>query len=293
MTRARPCLLLPLLALAACATERKPLMGYDKPPPGILVEGPSRLMVWALFDLPPEAQTFRFRLDGQDAVVSTSDNDHFYDYYDFQLQGWTGGWDLRFYGAAAGAHILEIVDSAGQSWAKSGPLNIPPDGYFADPSIQYPAVIFTHYEGQRGSWIVDPRGQDADAATDEITVTNLVHEDVVVERCLIAAGARTSCTPVGTVAPGADFSTVERIAVLAMAMDDHQALFIHLASDASQSYQRDLVTGVSYYPDFGASCQMERIIVHGTPPSVGVYPGGGTAFALSSCYGYATGPANN
>src|SRR4051812_15848441 len=150
MTCPRPCLLLPLLALAACATERKPLMGYDKPPPGILVEGPSRVMVWALFELPPQPQMFRFRLDGQDTVISTSTSpdESVYDYYEFQLQSWTGGLDLGFYGAPAGTHILEIVDSAGQSWAKSGPLSIPPDAYFADPSIQYPAVIFTHYEGQ-------------------------------------------------------------------------------------------------------------------------------------------------
>ena len=39
MTRARLSLLLPLLAIAGCATERKPLTGFDKQPPGILLDG--------------------------------------------------------------------------------------------------------------------------------------------------------------------------------------------------------------------------------------------------------------
>jgi hypothetical protein len=284
MTRARPCLLLPLLAIAACATERKPLTGYDKQPPGILLDGASRVVLWPIFDLPPAPQTFRVRLNGQDGVVRTSD-EGFYDYYEAQLQNWTGGYGLWLTGTPPGTYIVELVDSAGQSWGKSAPLTIPVGADYSKPSGQYPAVVFTHYEGQIGSWIIDPALQDADAATDEITVTNLVDEDVVVERCKIAAGNRTACTPVGTVAPGADFLTVETVAVSAMA--DHQSLFIHLASDASQSYQRDLVDAAG--AEFGPTCQVERILVHGRRPLPVGYPQTVTALAMSSCYGYQSG----
>jgi hypothetical protein len=282
MTRARPSLLLPLLALAACATERKPLMGYDKMPPGILLDGMSRVVLWPMFDLPPEPQMFRPRLNGQDAVYSTQDG--FYDYVEAQLEYWTAGYGLWLTGAPPGTYVFELVDSAGQSWGKSSPLTIPADADWSNPTGQYPAVIFTHFDGHVGSWTIDPMLQDADAATDEITVTNLVNEAVVVERCLIAAGSRTSCMPVGTVAPGADFLTVETLAASSTA--DHQALFIHLASDASQSYQRDLVGGAR--SEFGAACEIERIVVHGRRPNTSLNPTS-TAFAMSSCYGYASG----
>src|SRR4029453_14203106 len=84
MTRARPYLLLPLpaitvlaLAVAACATERKPIRGFDKPPAGSIVldsDAGGMVSIWALFALPPtEPQTFRPRLNGQDAAFETSD----------------------------------------------------------------------------------------------------------------------------------------------------------------------------------------------------------------------------
>jgi hypothetical protein len=283
MTRARPCLLLPLLALAACATERKPLMGYDKPPPGILLDGMSRVVLWPMFDLPPEPQMFRPRLNGQDAVVLTSD-EGFYDYIEIQLENWTAGYSAWLTGTPPGTYIFELVDSAGQSWGKSLPLTIPVGADWMNLSDQFPAVIFTHYQGQVGSWTIDPALQDSDPATDEITVTNLIDEDVVVERCVIAAGTRTGCTPVRTVAPGADFVTVETVAVAGTAAPP--ALFIHLASDANQSYQRNLVARAS--PDFGGDCQVERIIVHGRRSSP-AGPVASSSFALSSCYGYGSG----
>ena len=187
----RPSLpVLPLLALAGCATERKPLTGYDKQPPGILLDGTSRVMIWPIFDLPPApSQIFRVRLNGQDGVIRTSD-EGFYDYEEFQLQNWTGGYDVWLTGTPPGTYMLELVDSAGQSWGQSPPLTIPPGADFSNLLVQLPAVIFTHYEGQAGSWTVDPTLQDADTATDEITVTNLIDEDVAVERCLIYGGLR-------------------------------------------------------------------------------------------------------
>jgi hypothetical protein len=286
MIRARPYQLLPLLAIAACATERKPLTGYDKQPPGILLDGTSRVVLWPIFDLPLEPPTtFRERLNDQDAVISTS-AEGFYDYADLQLESWTGGYPVWVTGAPPGTYTFELVDSAGQSWGKSAPLTIPPGANLSDFSAQYPAAIFTHYDGQVGSWTIDPTTQDGDDATLEITVTNLVAEDVVVERCLIAAGSRTSCTPIGTVAPGADFLTVEMVA--ASSTVDHPALFIHLASDDRQSYQRDLVRGIS--ADFGGACQIERIIVHGRRSTgAPLTPAGSAAIAMSSCYGYRTG----
>jgi hypothetical protein len=103
----------------------------------------------------------------------------------------------------------------------------------------------------------------------------------------MTAAGPTSCTTVGTVSPGADLLTVETLATSSSA--DYQALFVQLASDTSQSYERDLVQQES--GTFGASCQIERILVHGERP---LPPGysltGYTGFAMSSCYGYAKGP---
>jgi hypothetical protein len=302
MTRARPFLPLPLLAIpvlalavAACGTERKPLKGFDKPPAGGLVldsnEGGSggTVIIWTMFAVPAETQVFRPRLNGQDAVIVTSE-EGFYDYASWMTyQGWTGGWSNWLNGIPPDTYVVEIVDGAGQSWGQSAPLFIPPGDGPYNSSVQSPALVFSHFDGQAGSWNIDPATQDADKATDEITVTNLVGEDVVVERCTIAAGERTSCTPIGTVAPQADLRTVET--PVASSKDDYPGLFIHLASDASQSYQRDLVQGTA---NLGApACQIERIFVHGTRSTPGFTPTGTPAFAMSTCYGYSSGPPVN
>ena len=293
MNRLRPCLLLPLLAIAACKTERKPLIGFDEPPPGSIVLGGwnegNSVRVWPIFALPYKDmhEIFRFRLNGQDVVYMTSD-EGFYDYAPAYLQGWTGGLPSGLSGIPAGTYTVELADSAGQSWGRSAPLLISSGGGIAtpaSPSPQLPVVVFVNFDGRVGSWNIDPTTQDADAATDEIAVTNLVDEDVVVERCLIAAGDRSSCTLVGTVAPAADLLTVERVAAPSEVAADHQALFIHLASDAAQSYQRDLALGSTESPSF---CQMERIIVHGRRAAWPDSPGSLTPFAMSSCYGNAS-----
>src|SRR3954463_16019936 len=201
MTRARLSLLLPLLAIAACQTQRKPLVGFDTPPAGILLDrnAGNILNIWPIFDLPREtSQVFRPRLNGQDAVVVTSD-EGFYDYAKLYFQGWTGGWNQGIYGIPTGTYSVELVDSAGQSWGLSAPLNISAGGLLQYGSFQLPSVIFTHFAGQAGSWTVDPSTQDADAATDEITVTNLLDENVVVDRCLQIDGKQSACTPVGTI----------------------------------------------------------------------------------------------
>lgn len=296
MTRPRPLLLLSSLAflavaVAACATERKPLRGFDKPPPGTIVldsDPGGTVRMWPVFSLPAELQVFRPLLNGQPAVYQTG-LEKFYDYEEWQMQGWTGGWDGSLGGIPPGTYVLDLVDGAGQSWGKSPPLAIPADPPGTSPydgSFERLTVMFTNYDGQMGTWTIDPATQDGDKTTDEITVTNIADEDVVVERCLIHDDAHASCTTVGTVAPQADLFMVE--AVTSPATADHQALFIHLASDASQSYQRDLDLGGS-----GATavpCQVERILVHGKRPG-GIYsPAGATSFALSSCYGYNSGP---
>ena len=81
-------------------------------------------------DLRPASRTeqiFRPRLNGQDAVVQTSD-EGFYDYDEVDLQGWTGGWNQWLGGVPSGTYIVELVDSAGQSWGQSAPLAIPAGG---------------------------------------------------------------------------------------------------------------------------------------------------------------------
>lgn len=289
MTRARLSLLLPLLAsvapvIAACKTERKPLTGFATPPPGIVLDwngGDTGLAVWPIFDLPEQPfQTFRTRLNGQDVIMITSE-EGFYDYYSWDLAGWTGGFDGWIRGFPAGTYAVEIVDNAGQSWGQSAPLSVPAGTGIQNPPVQLPTVLLAHFDGQARSWTIDPTTKDADPATDEITITNLIGEDVLVERCLITAAGRTACTPVGTVAPGGDLFTVETVGPWT---GDHPALFIHLATDASQSYQRDLQGTAGS----AGTCQIERILVHGSRTTFRI-PAGGSAFALSSCYGYESG----
>ena len=100
MTRPRPFLLLSLLAfvalaIAACATERKPIRGFDKPPPGTIVldaDPGGTVVMWPIFAVTDGSQVFRARLNSQDAVVMSSQDG--YDYLEWTMQGgWTGGWD--------------------------------------------------------------------------------------------------------------------------------------------------------------------------------------------------------
>jgi len=287
MNRTRLFLLLPLLAVAACASETKPLTGFDRQPPGSLLldssymAGNGELNVSTLFTL-STPQQFRVLLNGQDAVTSSAG---FYDYFTFSLQGWTGNISYTVAGIPPATYVVELVDSGGQSWGQSPPLSIPAfngDVNPGDPMHQLPTVLFVNYNGHAGTWALDTAMQDADLATDEITVTNLISEDVIVERCLIASGSRTSCTPVGTVAPGADLSTVETLMSFPTGTSftgDHQALFVHPASDANQSYQRDLV---QMSADIGA-CEMEHIFFLGARPLFDDVPGSPTVFATSSC----------
>jgi hypothetical protein len=300
MTPARASLLsltaiLPL-AVAACDTVKKPIRGYDRQPPGtLLLDDPAggTVMIWPLFALPQTDEMFRLRLDGQDIVYKTTFQDGFvvYDYSDWSLRGWTGGISGSMGAIEPGPHVVELVDSAGQSWGRSAPLAIPAGGDPSQPLTgQFPAVVFANFDGKVGAWNIDPATQDADSATDQITVTNLVDADVVVERCQISSGRSSSCTAVGTVAAGAELLTVETMADVS-SKDDHQALVIHLASDGNQSYQRDLIQGGGEIFSFGATCQMERIVVHGQRHEGIIYgPPGGVVFAMSSCYGYRSGP---
>jgi len=296
----RPLLLLPLLAIAACETEKKPLTGYDKPPPGILLgDTGAALQLWPILDLPPGDKNIEPRLNGQGTVTLTStfEGSFNYDYVSFPLKGWTGGSMQGLGRFPAGTYVVELVDEdTGQSWGKSAPLPIP----LSDPSGQLPTVIFAHFDDQVGSWYVDPTTQDSDPETDEITVTNLIHEDVVVQRCLMTAAGPTSCTSVGTVSPGADLLTVETLTTSPATSSptspptsscaDCYALFVQLASDASQSYERDLVQGSGSFGSFVSSCQIERILVHGKRPLPSGYVTSSTGFAMSSCSGYASKP---
>lgn len=303
MTPARASLLLLTatvpLTVAACHTVRKPIRGFDEPPAGSIVldaDPGGTLMMWTMFDLPQmPQQVFRPRLNGQDVVYVTS-NEGFYDYAEVPLQGWTGGWSGWFTPITPGTYSLELVDSAGQSWGKSAPIAVPADdtdvtiGIPTYVKAQVPAVVFAHFGDTVASWNIQPALQDINTQTDEITVTNLVDEDAIVERCLISSGQSSSCTPVGTVAAGGELLTVETLAVVPSKDADHQALVIHLASDASQTYQRDLVAGTPS-ANFGAGCQVERIFVHGPRPASYYSPTGSTSIAMSSCYGYSSGPA--
>jgi hypothetical protein len=245
------------------------------------------MSLWLLFDVPLDQQrNFRARFNGQDAVVSTSEDDGFYDYATLYAQGWTGAWPNEVRGVPPGSYVVEIVDGSGRSWGQSPPLTVFELASVYSPGVQIPVVVFLNLDGKVASWTVDPLLKDADPATDEITVTNMVDEDVVVERCLVPSGTAahpTTCTPVGTVAPGAELHTVETVA--GSSTDEHQALRIRLASDGSEVYLRELDEGSRTF-DFSSSlCQVERIIVHKSSQD----PGAPTA--LSTCYGYSSGPS--
>jgi hypothetical protein len=290
MTRVRLWLLLPLLALAACQTRREPLTGYDSPPPGIVVDLNNftrTLAIWPIFDLSSAGQKFYPTLNGQKLVEVTSD-EGFYDYLTWSLAGWTAGYGSAIRGVPAGTYVVSLVDDTGQSWGQSAPLPVTDN---ADPGAQWPVAIFANFDGTVGSWSIDPTTQDSDPSTVEITVTNLLDEEVTVQRCLITATGPTSCTSVGTVAGGAELPTVET--VVASTAAQYEALIVQLASDPSQSYERDLIESQSLYLYGG--CQIERIIVHGQRP----LPSGAPMFsmgsltyltplAMSSCYGYAS-----
>jgi len=210
-------------------------------------------------------------------------DDGFYDYDQWSLQGWTGGFGTWLELIEPGTHVVALVDGAGQTWGQSAPV---PIAVGSIPSSQVATLVFANFEGKVTSWFIDPTTQDSDITTDEITVTNMSAADVVVERCLISGGQRSSCTSVGTVAAGADLRTVETMAAAGVtSKDDHQALVIYPASDASQSYQRDLLQGGADF-SWGTSCEVERIVVQVWSSGVNK----GVAVALSSCFGSQGGP---
>jgi hypothetical protein len=281
------------LALAACETVRKPIRGFDKPPPGSVVldsDPGGTVIIWPMIDLPDPGVVLRPRLDGQDIVHVTDTEQGFYDYYLWPLQGWTGGWSSWLEGIKPGTHVVELVDGAGQTWGQSAPVPIAAGDSVGAGTGQIPTLVFANFDGKVTSWFIDPTTQDSDMTTDEITVTNMSDADVVVERCLISGGQRSSCTSVGTVAAGADLHTVETMAAADItSKDDHQALVIHPASDASQSYQRNLLQGGADF-SYGTSCEVERIVVHPWRQVWNYGVTNGVAVALSSCFGYQGGP---
>jgi hypothetical protein len=197
------------------------------------------------------------------------------------MQNWTGGEPLGIGYIPGGSYVVELDDPTGQSWGQSPPQPLPPDNY-ADSS-QLPAAIFAHFGDQVGSWIIDPSTQDSDPTTDEITITSLVDEDVVVYRCQMTAAGPTSCTTVGTISAGADLHTVETLA--ASTSGGYQALLVELVSDPSQSFERDLVQSTT---TIGGVCQIERIFVHGTRP-LSPAQSNVPEFAVSTCVGYSNG----
>src|SRR5436190_23333708 len=116
MTPARTLLLstaILTLALAACQTVTKPIRGFDKPPPGSVVldtDPGGTVILWPMFDLPDPGVVLRPRLDGQDIAYVTSLDDGFYDYTEWPLQGWTGGWSRWLDRIKPGTHVVELVD---------------------------------------------------------------------------------------------------------------------------------------------------------------------------------------
>ena len=181
--------------------------------------------------------------------------------------------------------MLELVDSAGQSWGQAPPLTIPPGADFSNFLVELPAVIFTHYEGQGGSWTVDPTLQDADTATDEITVTNLIDEDVAVERC------RSRRPPAGPPARPSAPSGREPTSSPSRRWRPRRRATTRPSSSTPQATPASHTSGILVQKSgtFGASCQMERILVHGRRAAFPYSPDPFTELAMSSCYGYQSG----
>jgi hypothetical protein len=226
MNRARASLLLPLLAIAACQTDRMPVRGFFTQPDGtLLLQGKATIRIVPI--VTPD--------DGSEEKI--------YDYLEPQLSGWPASFPFQE-SIPPGTYVVELVDEAGQSWGKSDPLTVVEPGASLYPEAA--AVIFVHLDAQAGTWTVDPTTQDSDPTTAEITMTNLTTGDIAVDRCLSApSGGDRACTPVGTIAPGADLHTVETMT--AMTTPDFtssgtgSALVIHPAGSATPSYERPLV----------------------------------------------------
>src|SRR6185312_15340475 len=125
-------------------------------------------------------------LDGQDIVHVTDDG--FYDYYQWPLQGWTGGWGAWLEGIEPGTHVVALVDGDGQTWGQSAPVPIAVGSIPSSGTGQVATLVFANFDGKVTSWFIDPTTQDSDITTDQITVTNMSAADVVVERCLISGG---------------------------------------------------------------------------------------------------------
>lgn len=202
-------LLLPLLsfAVAACGTKNVALYGYATPPDGtLLLEGNTGLRFEAVMDL-DAPQTFRFRFNGQYGVIDLGVNGP-YDYLTANVDEWISG-DMNGASLPPGSYIVDLVDASGQIWATTPTLDVQQP---ASP-IQGPTVIFVHLDGRAETWILDQATQDSDPTTMETTVSNLSGGDVTVNRCMGTGGLGSSltCTPLGTVAAGDDFQTVETI----------------------------------------------------------------------------------
>jgi hypothetical protein len=217
--------------------------------------------------------------------IQVSGQPDIYDYLQFLLPQWTPGYTLQE-SLPPGTYTVELVDDAGQSWGKSDPLTVVESN--GDPYAETAAVVFVHVDAQAGTWNIDPTTQDSDPMTAEITVTNLTAGDVAVDRCLSASGGGRTCTPVATVAPGADLRTVETMVTTTLdrtTAGTGSALVMHPAGSATPSYERPLVGQSGYI----SSCEVDRVIVHGARPLMTDGNGQSIAndpFATSSCTYY-------
>jgi hypothetical protein len=207
-----------------------------------------------------------------------------YDYLKFsQLQPWTAGIADQV-SIPPDTYVVELVDDTGRSWGKSDPLPVHEAATGSSGFAEVATVLFVHFDAQAGTFTIDPTTQDSDPMTSEITVTNLTTGEVVVDRCVGPWDGRT-CTPVGTIEPGADLHTVETIALSTTpSTGDASALVIHTAENATPaSYERPLVEASA----FTGACEVERIIVHGVRDVLdGHVLLGFTPYATTSCNSY-------
>ncbi len=267
MNRPLALLLLPLLplALAACSTKNVPLVGYNQPPDGTLpLDGDVPLTIEAAMEL-DMPHTFRFRFNGRYGVQQVVTGGSWV-YLEADVEEWAGG-SIAYGLIPAGVYTVEMVDESGTTWAQTPPITIQQLSGTSGPG----AVIFVHLDGVQETWIVDQAAQDADPATLEATISNLSGVDAPVARCQLAggfagAGSPQDCTSLGTVAPGADFQTIQTLTT-----DTTPTTFPILSVG---SFQESLVR-----PGYGG-CQIDRIVVTGTRT---LRDGSQTGYAFSAC----------
>jgi hypothetical protein len=257
-----------LLALAttACSTDRVPLSGIVVSS-SLQNDVPSGYVT--VTSLLPAGQHLRVRVNGEYLIWKLAPGD--FRHIELTEFGAEVGTVLP-----AGPYVVELVDPSGSVWSPSASITVHPAPPATIPFYQYSSVVFIGEPGHVMAKNVEPLPNDGDPATAEITVMNLVAQPVAVDLCDIGLHS-TACAPIGTVAPGDEFRTVQ--AIVAGSLNSGHVLRVRPA-DAAAPY-----SDVTLQTPF-TSCQVQEIFATGQRELIDSQTGqvgGLTDFIGSSC----------